>query len=65
MYPAKTKIQKDTCTPGFTAVLLAIDMEAISMPIKERMGKDVARTYDGELLSCKKEQSGVICREVD
>ena len=25
IYPAKTRIQKDTCTPMFTAVLFTID----------------------------------------
>jgi len=45
MYPAKTKIQKGTCTPGFAAVLFTIDMEAISVSINKRVGKeDVAHT---------------------
>ena len=65
-FPAKTKIQKDTCTPGLTAVLFTIDMEAIPMSINKRMGKeDVAHTYDGGSLSHKKEQNSVICRDVD
>ena len=35
------------------------------MSINRGMDKDVAHTYNGILLSYKKEQNSVICRDVD
>ena len=69
IYPEKTIIQKDTCTPMFIAALFTIArsyMEATYMSIGRRMDKeDVVHIYKGILLSHKKEQNWVICRDVD
>ena len=41
-------------------------MEAAWMSIDRWMGKEVAvHVYNGVLLSCKKEQTGVSCSDVD
>ena len=40
-------------------------MEAACMSINRGTDKDVAHTYNGVSLSCKKELDSVICRDVD
>ena len=59
IYPEKTIIQKDTCTPTFTAALFTIARswkQPIDMPIDRQMDKeDVVHMHNGILLSHKKE----------
>ena len=67
IYLEKTLIWKDTCTPMFKAALFTIAKTwKQPMPIDRWMDKkDVVHIYSGILLSHKKEQNWVICRDVD
>ena len=68
IYPEKTIIQKVTCTPMFTAALFTIS-RTLKQPkcpsTEEWIKKYVVLIYNGILLSHKKEQNWVICRDVD
>ena len=68
IYPEKTIIQKDTCTPMFIAALFTIarSWKQPKCPsTDEWMDKeDVVHIYNGILLSHKKEQNWVICRDM-
>ena len=65
IYPEKTIIQKDTCTPMFIAALLTIarTWKQPKCPSTEEWIKKV-HIYNGILLSHKKERNWVICRDV-
>ena len=56
IYPEKTIIQKDTCTPVFTAVLYytSQDLEEPKMSIDRWMDEDVVPMYNGLLLNYEK-----------
>ena len=57
IYPEKTKIQSDTCTPKFTAALFTIDKTG-RKPERPLTGVDkkaVVHTHNGILLSHNKE----------
>ena len=64
--PDKNMIQKDTCTPRFTAALLTIakTWEHLNVPW-QRMAKDVVHVCRGILLNHRKEWNKVICRNMD
>ena len=67
IYPEKTIIQKDTCTPVFIAALFTIarTWNQPECPSTRRMDKEgVVHIYNGILISHKKERSWVICRNV-
>ena len=57
MYPDKTIIQKDTCTPMFIAALFTITKtrEQAKCPSEEEWLKKKVHTYNETLLSHKKE----------
>ena len=65
IYPQKTIIQKDTCTPMFIATLFTIVRswkQPKRLPCNRQMDKeDVVHIYNGILLSHKKERNWVIC----
>ena len=65
IYPEKTIIQKDTCTPMFIAALLTIarTWKQPKCPSTEEWIKKL-HIYNGILLSHKKERNWVICRDV-
>ena len=67
IYPEKTIIQKVTCTPMSIATLFTIARTWKQPKSFDRwMDKeDVAHIHNGILLSHKKEQNWVICRDVD
>ena len=66
IYPDKTIIQKNTCTPMFIAALFTIARTWKQMSINRWMDKeDAVHIYNGILLSHKKEWNWVICRDVD
>ena len=69
IYPEKTIIQKDTCTPIFIAALFTIarTWNQPKCPTTDEWIKKMwyIYIYNGILLSHKKEQNWVICREVD
>ena len=65
IYPEKTIIQKDTCTPMFTAALFTI-ARSWKQPKSPTTDKWIRKMwYIGILLSHKKERNWVICRDVD
>ena len=67
IYPEKTKIQKESCTTMFIAALFTI-ARTWKQPVSigRWMDKeDVAKVYNGILLSHKKKLNWVICSEVD
>jgi len=64
--PAKTLIQKDTCTPMLIAALFTIakTWRRPKMLINKRMGKeDVAHIYNGIALSHKQGQNNTILQQ--
>ena len=68
IYPEKTIIQKDTCTPMFIAALFTI-ARSWKQPKCPSTDKWIKKTwyiyiYNGILLSHKKERNWVICRDV-
>ena len=68
IYPEKTIIQKDTCTPMFTAALstIARTWKQPKCPMTDEWIKKMWYTYTiGRLLSHKKALNWVICRDVD
>ena len=67
IYPEKATFQKDTFTPVFTAALFTTARTwKQQMSIDRWMDKeDVVRICNGIFLSHKKEQTWVICSEVD
>ena len=72
IYPEKTIIQKDSCTPMFTAALYTIarTWKQPKCPSTEEWIKNihiffVVHIYNGILLSYKKERRWVICRDLD
>ena len=67
IYPEKTIIQKDTCTPMFIAALFTIARTWTQpLSIDRWMDKeDVAHICNGILLSHKKKRNWVICSAVD
>ena len=66
IYPEKTIIQKESWTTMFIAALFTIDRTWRQVSIDRWMDKeDVARIYNGILLSHKKKRNWVICSEVD
>ena len=67
IYPEKTTIQKNTCTPMFKAALFTI-ARTWKQPTCLNRGmdkEDVVHIYNGILLSHKKKWNWVICRDVD
>ena len=68
IYPDKTIIQKDPCTPMFIAALFtkAKTWKQPKTSIDRWMDKEnVVHTYNGILLSHKKEWNNAICSNVD
>ena len=66
IYPEKTIIQKDTCTPMFIAALFTITRSWKQPKCHRWMDKeDVVHKYNGILFSHIKEWNWVICRDVD
>ena len=68
IYPEKTIIQKDTCTPMFIAALFAIarSWKQLKCPLTDEWIKKMWYIYTMEYYSAiKKEQNWVICRDVD
>ena len=67
IYPEKTIIQKDTCTPMFIAALFKIarTWKQPKCPMTDEWIKKMSYIYNGIFLSHKKEQNWVICRDVD
>ena len=68
IYPEKTIIQKDTCTPTFTAALFttARSWKQPKCPSTDKWIKKMWYIYMMEYYSTiKKEQNCVICRDVD
>ena len=68
IYPEKTIIQKDTCTPMFTAALFTIarTWKQPKCPSTEERIKKMWHIYTMEYYSAiKKEQNCAICRDVD
>ena len=67
IYPEKTIIQKDTCTPMFTAPLFTIasSWKQCKCPSTVKWIKKMWYLYHGISLSHKKERNWVICRDVD
>ena len=71
----KTIIQKDTCTPGFTASLFTITRtwKQTKCPLTEEWIKKIqcihphthTHTHTGILLSHKQERNWVVCSDVD
>ena len=68
IYPEKTIIQKDTCTLVFIATLFTIT-RSWKQPKCPSTGEWIKKMwyiyYNGILLSHKKEQNWVICRDMD
>ena len=65
IYSEKTIIHKDTCTPIFTATLFTI-ARSWKQPKCSLIAEWIMlHIYNGILLSHKKEQNWVICRDVD
>ena len=66
IYPDRTVIQKDTCTPMFIAAVFTI-AKTWKLPTcpSRRMDKDVVRIYNGILLNHNKEQNSIICNNMD
>ena len=68
IYPEKTIMQKESCTPVFIAALFTITRtwKQPKCPVDRWMDKeDVAHIYNGILLSHKEKWNWVICSEVD
>ena len=68
IYPEKTIIQKDICTPVFIAVLFTIarTWKQPKCPMVDEWIKKMWYIYTMEYYSAiKKEQNWVICRDVD
>ena len=67
IYPEKTIIQKDTCTPMFTAALFTIarSWKQPKCPSTDEWIKKLWYIYNGILLCHKKERNWVICRDLD
>ena len=68
IYPEKTIIQKDTCTPMFIEALFTIarSWKQPKCPSTDEWIKKMWYIYtNGALLSHKKERNWVICRDVD
>ena len=67
IYPEKTIIQKETCTPMFIAALFTIarTWKQPKCPSTDEWIKKMWYIYTMELLSHKKEQNWLICRDVD
>ena len=68
IYPDKTLIQKDTCTPMFIAALFTIakTCKQPKCPSTDEWDKDdVVHIYNGILLSHKKERNNIICSNMD
>ena len=66
IYPEKTIIQKNTCTPVFIEALFTV-ARTWKQPKCPSTGMDkegVVHIYNGILLGHKKEQNWVICRDV-
>ena len=64
-YTLRFKIQKETCIPMFTVALYTI-ARTWQQPRCPLTGKeDVVHIHNGILLSHKKEQNWIICRDVD
>ena len=67
IYPKKTIIQKDACTPVFIAVLFTVS-KTWKQPKCPSTGMDkegMVHIYNGILLSHKKERNNAICSSVD
>ena len=68
IYPEKTKIEKDICTPAFIVAVLPIARiwKQARLSIDEWMDEEtVVHIYNGMLLSHKKERIWVSSSEVD
>ena len=67
IYPEKTIIQRDTCTSMFIAAPFTIARisKQPKCPSTDEWIEDMVHIYNGILLSHKKEQNWVICRDVD
>ena len=67
IYPEKTIIRKDTCTPMFTEALFTIakTWEQPKCPSTEMDKEDVVHIYNGILLSNKKEWNNAICSNMN
>ena len=67
IYPEKTIIQKDTCTPMFIAVLFTItrSWKQPKCPSTDEWIKKMWYIYTMDMLSHIKERNWVICRDVD
>jgi len=64
IYPEEIKSEKDTCTPMFTAALLTI-ARTWKQPRCPSTDEAVVHTYNGILLSHKKEHIWICSNEVD
>ena len=67
IYPEKTIIQKDTCTPMFIAALFTIakTWKQRKSPLTDEWIKKMWYVYNGILLSHKKERNKAICSNMD
>ena len=67
VYPEKTLIRKDTCTPVFIAALstIAKTWKQPKCPSTEEWIKKMCYIYNGILLSHKKEWNNAICNNMD
>ena len=67
IYPEKTIIQKDTCTPMFTETLFTTARNESNLNVINRgmKNEDVVYKFNGILLNHKIEQNCTICRDVD
>ena len=65
IYPEKTIIQKDICTPGFTEALFTI-AKTWKQFINRPTGKEeVVHIYNGVLPSSKNEWNNIICSNMN
>ena len=67
MYPEKTIIQKDTCTPMFIIALFTIarTWKQLKCPSPFKDKEDMIHIYKGILLSNTKGQNNAICSSMD
>ena len=68
IYPEKTIIGKDTCTPVFIAALFTIakTWKQPKCPLTDEwIKKTMDKVHNGILLSHKKEQNNAICSNMD
>ena len=64
IYPDKSTIQKDTCTPMFTASLLVKTWRQPKCPLTDEWIKKLWYIHNGILLATKK-QNNAICSNMD